>query len=94
MLEPETQPGKFSALKNVAAPYKTAIKEQKSSNNDDNGMEEADMAFLRKIDLNSFIAYLIGFILFNSSYWVEMVYGWLYNFCHSFYFADHKTKDI
>ena len=75
MLEPETQPGKFSALKNVAAPYKTAIKEQKSSNNDDNGMEEADMAFLRKIDLNSFIAYLIGFILFNSFYWVEMIYG-------------------
>ena len=75
MLESGTQPGKFSALKAAAAPYKKTIKEQKSCNNDDNGTEEADMAFLRKIDLNSFIAYLIGFILFNSFYWVEMIYG-------------------
>ena len=73
-MESGTQPGKFSALKNVAAPYKKAVQEEKSCNNDGNGMEEADMAFLRKIDLNTFIAYLVGFILFNSFYWVGMIY--------------------
>ena len=72
MLESGTQPGKFSALKAAAAPYKKTIKEQNCSNNDDNGMEEAAMAFLRKIDLISFIAYLIGFILFNSLYWYSL----------------------
>ena len=67
---------KLSALKAAAAPYKKAIDMQKQVSGNDNGqMEEADINFLRKIDLNSFITYLIGFILFNFFYWIDMIYG-------------------
>ena len=67
---------KLSALKAAAAPYRKAIHEQKEISTNDNGqMEEADINFLREIDFNSFITYLIGFILFNCFYWIEMIYG-------------------
>ena len=69
------QPGKFAALKAAAAPYKRSIQLQINNIGNNDGMEEVDLAFLRKIDFNSFIAYLIGFILFNSLYWVDMIYG-------------------
>ena len=68
-------PGKFIALKAAAAPYKRSIQLQKNDIDNKDEMEEVDLAFLRKIDFNSFIAYLIGFILFNSFYWVDMIYG-------------------
>ena len=74
-MEVGIQPGKFSALKAAAAPYKAGTQAQDSSNEDDNEMEEADKEFLRKIDFISFIAFLIGFILFNSFYWVDMICG-------------------
>ena len=68
--------GKFAALKAAAAPYKRAIDVQKKISGNENGeMEEADINFLRKIDFNSFITYLIGFILFNCFYWIDMIYG-------------------
>ena len=69
------QPGKFAALKAAAAPYKRSIQLQKNDIDSKDVMEEDDLAFLRKIDFNSFIAYLVGFILFNSFYWVDMIYG-------------------
>ena len=69
------QPGKFAALKAAAAPYKRSIQLQINNTGNKDAMEEVDLAFLRKIDFNSFIAYLIGFILFNSFYWVDMIYG-------------------
>ena len=76
MVEFGSRTGKFSALKAAAAPYKKAIEVQKKISRNDNGeMEEADINFLRKIDFNSFITYLIGFILFNCFYWIDMIYG-------------------
>ena len=76
MVEFGSRTGKFSALKAAAAPYKKAIDVQKKISGNDNGeMEEADINFLRKIDFNSFITYLIGFILFNCFYWIDMIYG-------------------
>ena len=73
-LDIKTQPGKFTALKAAAAPYKK-IDFQRNTNSDNNGNEEFDFSFLRKIDFNSFLAYLIGFISFNAYYWIDMIYG-------------------
>ena len=75
MLEVGIQPGKLSALRAAASPFKTEEQARNSCNEDDNVMEEADMKFLRKIDFYSFIAFLIVFIFFNSYYWADMICG-------------------
>ena len=68
-----TQSGRLTALKGVAAQYKKAINVENNRDENDEGTEEADMALLRKIDNTSFLAYLLGYIIFNCYYWANMI---------------------
>ena len=50
-----------------------AINVENNPDENDEGTEEADMALLRKIDNTSFLAYLLGYIIFNCYYWANMI---------------------
>ena len=71
--EMSAQSRRFIALKDVAAQYKKEMLEQTSTNENDQGAEETGMTHLRKIDSISFLVYLLGFIVFNCYYWVNML---------------------
>ena len=63
--EMSTQPQRLFILKGVAVPKSTEGKDEEE--------DEIDMAFLRKIDNTSFVAYLSAYVLFNCYYWMDMM---------------------
>ena len=52
---------------------KMAINVEDNPDENDEGRVEANMALLRKIDITSFLAYLLGYIIFNCYYWANMI---------------------
>ena len=63
---------KRDAFSATTATCKRSQFERSLDDENKSALKDADMALFRKIDIISFLAYLLGYILFNCYYWVSM----------------------
>ena len=64
---------KFNALTGKLKQLKIAKQLHEANEGKENEKSDGDSQLFKKIDFHSFIAYFVGYCLFNFFYWIDML---------------------